>query len=325
MKQELISIILPVYNVSKYLEECMKSIINQTYKNIEIIVVNDESTDGSDYICEKYKKLDNRIKVIHQKNQGLSAARNTGLNHCKGEYISFIDSDDYVKPDYIGKLYKSIKENNTKISVCGYTDLYTDNTLKSAGISEYNELLIGKKFLKDRGLNTVVWNKMYDASIWKKLRFDVGKLHEDLFIMHKIMYNEDIVSVVKEDLYIHRTRTDSITGKRFDIKRANDIIEASENRLNFFRNKEQSFYCMCLLELMNKLSKEYGRMYMYDKKKYKHELKEMHKRAKECYKEYLLNHKGRYNCSKKTIMFVLMPNFVSKVKILKSYIRKNRP
>lgn len=319
MKQELISIILPVYNVSKYLEECMKSIINQTYKNIEIIVVNDGSTDESDYICEKYKKLDNRIKVIHQKNQGLSAARNTGLNYCKGEYISFIDSDDYVKPDFIEKLYKSIKENNTNISVCGYTDLYTDNTLKSAGISEYNELHTGKKFLKDRGLNTVVWNKMYDASIWEKLRFDVGKLHEDLFIMHKIMYNEDIVSVVKEDLYIHRIRTDSITGKRFDIKRANDIIEVSENRLSFFVDKEKSLYNMCLVELIEKLRDSYVSTYVYgDKKIYIKELGDMIRRARECYKEYIFHNEGTYKCNVKLGIFICFPRTYCSLKILKN-------
>lgn len=324
MEQDLISIILPVFNTKNYLEECIESILNQVYKNIELIIVDDGSSDGSIDICKTYEKKDSRIRFIQQENGGLSSARNTGLDICNGDYICFIDADDYVKSDYIEKLYKSIKENNTNISVCGYADLCVDNTLDSADISSYQELLTGKKFLKDRGINTVVWNKMYNASIWKDLRFDIGRLHEDLFIMHKIMYNDNPVSVVKEDLYIHRKRNDSITGKKFDLKRANDIIEASENRINFFRNKEHDFYCMCLIELIDKLNKEYGRLYMYDKKKYKRELKDMHTRAKECYREYIFSKKNKNSCSIKNTMFIFMPNIITRLKILKSHMRGRR-
>ena len=319
MKQELISIILPVYNVSKYLEECMKSIINQTYKNIEIIVVNDGSTDESDYICEKYKKLDNRIKVIHQKNQGLSAARNTGLNYCKGEYISFIDSDDYVKPDFIEKLYRAIKEKNTSVAICNYVSLYQNKDLRCEENLNYNNVCSGKNFINSCVTNTVVWNKLYSRNIWNNLRFDVGKLHEDLFIMHKIMYSCDLVSVVNEDLYVYRIRSDSITGRTFNIKRNLDNIEASENRLSFFDDKEKSFYNMCLVELIEKLRGSYVSTYVYgDKKIYIKELGDMIRRARECYKEYIFHNEGTYKCNVKSGIFICFPRTYCSLKILKN-------
>ena len=117
-KQDLISVIVPVYNVENYLKRCLDSIINQTYQNIEIILIDDGSTDNSGNLCEDYKKIDNRIKVVHKTNGGLSDARNTGIKKAKGKYITFVDSDDYVEYDYVEYLYNLIKKYDTNISFC---------------------------------------------------------------------------------------------------------------------------------------------------------------------------------------------------------------
>ena len=128
MEEELISVILPIYNVEKYLEKCLKSVINQTYKNLEIILVDDGSKDNSPQICDEYAVKDKRIVVIHKSNGGLSDARNAGIEIAKGKYIALIDSDDYVEKDYVQFLYQLIKENNAEMSICSHTVLYTNRT-----------------------------------------------------------------------------------------------------------------------------------------------------------------------------------------------------
>ena len=324
MNQDLISIILPVYNVKPYLEECLNSIINQTYKNIELIIVNDGSIDESDFICERYKELDSRIKVIHDnENHGLSYARNKGLDMCSGKYINFIDSDDYVSLDFIEKLYESIISNEADISMCGYSTFSSNKIIESKKILEYSTICKGKDLLKDNGVNTVAWNKLYKADIWKDIRFDEGKLHEDLFIMYKIMYGERKVSVVKENLYFHRLRDDSITGKILNSVRSKDIVEASENRLNFFKYKEQDYYFMSLVELIDKLRREYSSIYVYGgKREYKKELGVMIKRARECYKEYIFHNRSKYKCGVKITLFIFFPNTFSRLKKFKYNLKK---
>lgn len=319
MYTDLISIILPVYNVKPYLEECINSIINQTYKNIEIIIVDDCSTDGSNLICEKYKELDNRIKVIHDdENHGLSYARNKGLDICSGKYINFIDSDDYVSSDFIEKLYNSIISNEADISVCGSYNLKNDSTTPIGDIRAYNSVYNGKELLKNCSINTAVWNKLYKADIWKELRFDYGKLHEDLFIMYKIMYKCKVVSIVKENLYFHRVREGSISLQLSNFKRARDVIEASENRVNFFRDKEKEYYYMCLIEHIGNIRRAYTSTCVYgDRKLYKKELKVMLGKARSCYIEYLLHNCSSYKSDKKDFFFILFPHIFWRMKKIK--------
>ena len=135
-----ISIVLPVYNVIDYLDECIKSILRQSNINFELIVVDDGSTDGSQILCDRYSESDSRIKVIHQKNAGLSAARNTGLNHAKGKYITFIDSDDFVGEKYIEVLYKIIIESCADISMCDYMEVAQDTKISDVTFQEKNPI-----------------------------------------------------------------------------------------------------------------------------------------------------------------------------------------
>lgn len=175
MEKDLISVIVPVYNMEEYIKQCLDSILNQTYTNLEIIVVDDGSNDGSEKICDDYKNKDSRITVIHQKNSGVSVARNVGLDFCKGKFISFVDPDDYVEPQYIEYLYNSLIENCVDISLCDYN--YVDKNSKITGNEKWDniDIIHGKELLKENRklINSVVWNKLYSRDIWKNLRFPV--------------------------------------------------------------------------------------------------------------------------------------------------------
>ena len=172
---ELISLIIPVHNVEKYLYECIESVICQTYTNLEIILIDDGSKDKSGEICEEYGKKDNRIIVIHQENGGVSSARNIGLEVAKGKYISFVDSDDYIEKTFIEELYKKIKENDAQISMCGLNKIDDNNEiLGTYGYSK--DFIDGRELLENKYIQDgYLWNKLYSAEIWKNQRFLVRK------------------------------------------------------------------------------------------------------------------------------------------------------
>lgn len=169
MNKNLISVIVPVYNVSKYLNQCIESIINQTYTNLEIILIDDGSNDESEKICDEYKNKDDRIIVIHQENGGLSAARNAGLDICKGKYISFVDSDDYPEPNFIDCLYSSLIENNVKVSMCDINHVDENSQTIETEKWDSTDIVSGREiFKRNKGfIHSVVWNKLYSADIWK--------------------------------------------------------------------------------------------------------------------------------------------------------------
>ena len=184
--RDSISIIVPVYNVEKYLEKCIDSILNQSYQNLEIILIDDGSTDNSGSICDEYKKKDKRVQVIHQKNQGQSSARNAGLNIAKGSYIGFVDSDDYVEPDYLEQLLNNFKKYNT-VPICGF--IYHDEVnhckpVKYSWSGGEEKVSLGDAFKLNAELYlTALWNKLFDMQIIEKfyIRFDENlSMGEDL-------------------------------------------------------------------------------------------------------------------------------------------------
>ena len=268
MENQLISIIVPIYNVEKYLKKCIESIINQTYKNIEIILVDDGSPDNCGIICDEYSQKDKRIIVIHKENGGLSDARNKGIDIAKGDYLTFIDSDDFVNIDYIEKLYNSIKLNNTKLAQCGISKVnenneiieklnYDENYIKTS--HEILNELYGKHLIE----NVVVWNKMYAKELFKNIRFPVGKIHEDEFTTYKLIYYSKNVAIVSDSLYNYRQNNASIMGRKFNIKRLN-LLEALEQRIQFFWDKNEKD----LYEKSVKVYLEQLRMYYIKTKKY---------------------------------------------------------
>ena len=227
---DLISIIIPVYNVEKYLKECLESVINQTYTNLEIILVDDGSTDGSGNICDEYKKRDTRIKVIHKENGGVSIARNLGLNYVNGQYIGFIDSDDYVEPEYCEKLLKSIKENNVQCALCKFDKVYEkknqNNTFESNYIMDANGLIMEiLDVQKGFGFCTQkLWTKNALADIRYNENIKVG---EDSLFCIESCKNIDKVFVLNEKLYHYRFNENSLV-RKFDEKYAQKYLRAMQ-------------------------------------------------------------------------------------------------
>lgn len=213
-----VSVIIPVYNVKKYLRECLHSVIHQTYKDLEIILVDDGSTDGSGAICEKYRTKDSRIQVIHQKNQGLSAARNTGLKAMHGEIVAFLDSDDAIMPDMIEKLMNAMKETDADVSACSFYVCPTEKRmnpacatriwkLENAFISPQESL---QSLIEDR-INVSVWNKLYKRHLFDEISFPVGRSYEDQLTTPFVLEKARSVVMIEEPLLFYRIRPKSIS------------------------------------------------------------------------------------------------------------------
>jgi glycosyltransferase involved in cell wall biosynthesis len=243
----LISVIVPVYNVELYLDKCITSLLRQTYNNLEIILVNDGSTDNSLEICEKYQLSDNRIFIINKKNGGLSSARNAGINIAKGTYLSFVDSDDWVEEDFIDTLYNQLEKYNADISQCGsIQEVIQDNGISRNAIIRSEEVIIMTGIealinLQDRKTyldNVVAWNKLYKRELFESLRYPEGMNHEDIAIIHELLYSARTIAVNRSTLYHYIQRTNSITSSKFNIKKL-DTIHALERRLDFFHENNE--------------------------------------------------------------------------------------
>lgn len=245
---KLISIIVPIYRVENYLKRCIDSIINQTYKHIEIILVDDGSPDNCGAICDEYTKFDDRIKVIHKKNGGLSDARNCGIEISTGDYIIFIDGDDYVSKNMCEKLLIRALEHNADIVSCNFKEIYIDNNREKINkqsikksLEVYTNLEVIYKYFLDYTIDiNVVWNKLYKRDIFFKdisVRFPKGKLHEDDYIVCKLYYYANKIVIINDVLYYYIRRFDSITGN-FSEKNILDTIDARIEYYNFVNNKE---------------------------------------------------------------------------------------
>lgn len=232
-KKVLVSIIIPVYNVAPYLVEALESVINQTYEYIEIIIINDGSNDGSDIICDKYAQKDNRIKVVHQKNKGLSAARNVGLDIKSGEVVAFMDPDDKLHPDYIRIMISKMLKLNADIVICKNSKYYTTHKMNFNKVKKiepavkegvYNKIN-ALRFLADGLINMNVWNKIYRAELWNDIRFPEGYVYEDVATTYKIFNCSNTICVVDEILYMRRIRPQSITSMHI-LKNRKDFVKS---------------------------------------------------------------------------------------------------
>ncbi|HFI0227517.1 TPA: glycosyltransferase [Streptococcus suis] len=295
IKEELVSVIVPVYNVEKYLSQCLDSIIHQTYKNLEIILVNDGSTDGSGKICDDYAAKDGRIKVIHQENGGLSDARNKGLDLMTGQFVTFVDSDDYLENNCIHTLYTYACTCKTDISIGKFIE-FEENTSQFLFHNHLNngnkiEFLTGDQCLERHhkyflGIFVTAWAKLYRTSLFndsnpcKSIRYPLGVLHEDQYTTHKLFFKSNKIVFVNDYLYVYRVRENSITNTLLSDKRIMDNIRGLEEKIIDF----------CLLNKDMTLLREHYLFYLNDYKAY---LENNHRQNSAAY-EFIQKRLGTY-------------------------------
>ncbi|MDS3264683.1 ss-1,4-galactosyltransferase [Streptococcus pneumoniae] len=245
--EDLVSIVVPVYNVEKYLKKSIESILNQTYQNIEILLVDDGSTDSSGKICESFSKVDPRIRVFHKENGGLSDARNFGIEQMKGQYVAFIDSDDYISKDYVWKLYSSIKNNDSEVSICSFLlvdekgEKIKDELLDSGKICLTGQQILEKVLTADGYRYVVAWNKLYRSTLFEKLKFKKGMLYEDEFLNYPLFWDCKRVSIVEEPLYLYVQRKGSIVQSNMTLEKIKMKDEMHTSRIEFYSEKGHSF------------------------------------------------------------------------------------
>ena len=234
----MVSVIIPVYNVQMYLAECVDSVINQTYKNLEIILVDDGSTDESGKICDQYSEIDSRIHVIHKKNGGLSDARNAGIQVSTGKYLSFIDSDDYLERTALEQMMQAILISHSEIAICNIMRFYDDGcTEEFYNPTDNQEVLEGiRRF--DTLNQPSVCNKLFDAKLFANISFPYGKFYEDTYVYHELLYKADKVVLTGKTGYRYLSRKGSILGRSQFSNRFFDFIEAVYMRADFLIKRD---------------------------------------------------------------------------------------
>jgi glycosyltransferase involved in cell wall biosynthesis len=234
MKQPLVllTVIIPVYNVKPYLGRCLDSVVNQTYRNLDIILVDDGSTDGSGELCDDYQKKDSRLWVIHQENKGLSEARNAGLARARGDLLAFVDSDDWLAPDAYTVAVSAHLDTRADISVFGYYKVYEHKKKMEKPDFFIRPMVLTKQdavhelILNDR-INNYAWNKIYNRNIFDGLSFPPGRIYEDIYIMHKLFLRAEKISVVCARIYYYLQRKSSLANSRSlnnELKRSNAYV-----------------------------------------------------------------------------------------------------
>ncbi len=237
--KDLVSIIVPIFNVEKYVEDCINSIRFQTYKNLQIILVDDDSHDSSLRICKEAAKCDRRIEVLHKKNGGAGSARNFGLAHARGKYVAFVDGDDTICNNYIERLYTLCEENDVKIAQCSFS--YGANERLKENENTENQLISGVDAIKaccfgfDSVKYNVIWNKLYDRSLFDFIRFTEGKIYEDEATVYKIFHRVNGVVITTECLYNYRQRENSVMSQPFSEKKL-DLLYAYKGRIEFLES-----------------------------------------------------------------------------------------
>lgn len=297
---DLISVIIPVYKVEQYINRCVDSVINQTFKNLEIILVDDGSIDNSGKICDEYAKKDKRIIVIHKKNGGLSSARNAGINIAHGKFLSFIDGDDYVDKRFIEILYKNIKENDADVSIVNYYQFSNTSEVFETQEKEKVCLFSQDEFFEnmyDEPVYSVVaWNKLYKKEIFDDIKYPVGKINEDEAVLHYIVGKCSKIVTSNLELYYYFQRTNSImhSNNKQDIL---DVMDFLYDRINYLKkiNKKNT---KCYYGTMDAYAYNLIEKYSYSKnnkkiKKYFYILRQLlkennFKSKKQKYKFYLL-------------------------------------
>ena len=252
MEEPLISVIVPVYKVEPYLDKCISSIVNQTYKNLEIILVDDGSPDNCPAMCDVWAEKDRRIQVIHKPNEGLSDARNAGMAIATGELMAFVDSDDWIAPDMYEYLYQCLAEDNSDIAACGVQMVWEDKTpsrmLTQEGKCVLNQEEAMRAIIEESWLKQPVWYKLYKTALVRDILFLLGKYHEDVFWSYQAVGRAKKVSISDRIGYYYLQRGGSIMGGGYSLKRL-DAVEAKVQRCVYMLEQFPSLFPLAAKDL----------------------------------------------------------------------------
>lgn len=277
--QKKISVIVPVYNIEGYIERCLKSIQKQTYPRFEVIIIDDGSTDNSLLLCQKFAKKYRNFRVISQKNQGLSAARNAGIKQATGDFLAFVDGDDEILPNFLADLMTAAEATDAEIAICGFFEVYPKNT-RIVNIKSRQSMTVktGREAVKDllifqKNIEIVTWNKLYKKEIFNKVQFPVGKICEDNLTTYKLLARAKKVVYLDLALYRYFRRNNSITKQTNQLVFCERREEAAEAAVRFFQNSgetetEAAKYSLLLayfkyldFALSGRIEKKYFRIY----------------------------------------------------------------
>lgn len=257
----LISVIVPVYNVEKYIYRCVDSILSQTFSDFELILVDDGSPDNCGAICDEYEKTDSRVHVIHKKNGGLSDARNAGIdwafNNNKSKYITFIDSDDWVHPEYLSVLYNSIKNSKTRVSVVSYERMFSCCKELNRSNAGYVIWKVEDLYSEKKKNFITAWGKLFYIEDFRHFRFPVGKIHEDEYVIYKILFNTKTIAYINEPFYFYFENVSGITSNP-SLKSWMDQIYAIGEQVVFFEEKWPKAFAVALDTYLRYLGRTYN-------------------------------------------------------------------
>lgn len=267
--KDLISVIIPIYNKEKYLDNCLKSIINQSYKEIEIILINDGSTDSSEEICKRYKSKDNRIKLISTENRGAASARNTGIENAVGKYFSFIDADDYIENTFYETMLDLIKTHNAQIAECGFERITEGEKYTFPKKNQETRVMTRKEALielygkddKEHVKTVIMCNKLFESNLFKNIRYISGRIIDDETIIYRLIEQCKRIVETNDILYGYVQSSNSIMRKDFSMKRLDDSITVYDECIEHFKYEPDIQAC-CLKraiyfygEFLEKISK----------------------------------------------------------------------
>lgn len=265
----MISIIVPVYKTEQYLEKCVQSLLNQTYRDFELILIDDGSPDKCGAMCDELSDVDSRIRVLHKRNGGLSDARNAGLEIAKGEYITFVDSDDYVAPELLETLMDGIREG-TQVSACNFFTV-RDGVAKpwrnpKGGFIQLSSLEAVEDMLYAHSIDTSVWGKLFHRSCFAQIRFPVGRVYEEVATTYRLMLTQRRVSITMRPLYYYVKRAGSIVTAGYS-SRDMDMMDHSKAILAFAQREQPEllpaacrrivYACFYLLKTMGMAYRRY--------------------------------------------------------------------
>lgn len=255
----IISIIIPVYQAEAYLHRCVDSVLRQTLQDFELILIDDGSLDNSGSICDDYARRDERIHVIHQNNEGLSSARNAGLDwvfsNSRSEWISFIDSDDWVHPRYLKSLFQAVNDNNVQVAACEH--LRTKGETPKVDESKLNSIILTAKayYCGAAGQNpaVVAWGKLYHRDCFQIIRYPIGRWHEDEYVTHRILFPCRKLAWISQPLYAYFQNPDGIVRTANTRKHCLDLMDALYDQIQFFEKRSLRLEIHALRMCMGKI------------------------------------------------------------------------